>query len=202
LITSIQQNPKAKFVTRAVQFFAQPLTYRMLSAKDLAGQVKLAQKFLAPLGIPVTVSELAYGYQTNDDAQLVLDTIDFVDLAMLPYFNASATTAYKSWVFIQNDLTWITDRVKGKKIILSENSWPHEEPIAPPIPPATTNAVASWEQMEDYFSLLDFFCTVLKQNAGGGVGWFAHVYSTDQDASYGILVDEVPQFSFNPLTSC
>ena len=201
LLSTLHSNPKAKFVTRAVQFGSQPLTYHALSAKDLVAQVKSAQKNLSSLQIPVTVSETANGYQTNDGAQSVLDAIDFVDLTMLPYNNASATTAEESWPFIENDLKWIIARVKGKKVILSENGWPQVAPGS--IGPAPPHAVASLQQMEAYFNLLDFVCSGLKGYPGGGVGWFAHVYSIYQDLSYGILDQNgKTRFNFNPVASC
>ena len=219
MFSTLHSNPKAKFVTRAVQFGSQPLTYHALSAQDLAAQVKAAQQNLSSLQIPVTVSETANGYQTNDgvqsvpvtatvsspvggtQAQSVLDAIDFVDLAMLPYNNASATTAEQSWPFIENDLKWIIARVKGKKIILSENGWPQVAPGS--TGPAPPHAVASLQQMEAYFNLLEFVCPGLKGYPGGGVGWFSHVYSISQDLSYGILDQNgKTRFNFNPVTSC
>ena len=200
LFSTLHSNPKAKFVTRAVQFGSEPLFDHVLSADDLATQVKSAQQNLSDLSIPVTVSDMAYGYQSNDGAQSVLDAIDFVDLHMLPYFSTTATTASDSWGFIQNDLDWITTRVNGKKIILSENGWPAMESGS--TVSSSPTAVADLQQSQDYFDLLDSNCQQLKSNPGGGVAWFAHLYSVDQDPSYGVLSNGEPQFSFSPKTSC
>lgn len=88
LFKSLNTNPKAKFVTRAVQFGSEPLFDYAIDPTELANQVLLAQKNLSALEIPVTVSELAYGFQSRmaDGSQAVLDAIDFVDVHMLPYF--------------------------------------------------------------------------------------------------------------------
>ena len=50
-------------MTRAVQFGSEPLYDNVLSAGDLTTQVKDAQANLSSLHIPVTISEMAYGYQ-------------------------------------------------------------------------------------------------------------------------------------------
>jgi exo-beta-1,3-glucanase (GH17 family) len=59
----LKSNAKAKFVTRAVQFGSEPLYDWAIYAGDLATEVKNAKSSLSSLGIPVTVSEMAYGYQ-------------------------------------------------------------------------------------------------------------------------------------------
>jgi len=63
LFSILQSNPKAKFVTRTVQFGSEPLYDWAIDPPDLAAQVKAAKTKLAPLGIPITVSEMAWGYQ-------------------------------------------------------------------------------------------------------------------------------------------
>jgi exo-beta-1,3-glucanase (GH17 family) len=55
-----------------------------------------AKKSLSSLGVSVTVSELAYGYQKNGGAQDVLDAVDFIDIHMLPFFSSQASTGKAS----------------------------------------------------------------------------------------------------------
>jgi exo-beta-1,3-glucanase (GH17 family) len=92
LISTLHSNPKAKFVTRVVQFGSEPLFDGVLPPNDLAAQVLNAKYSLSDLGIPVTVSELAYGYQENGGAQNVLDAIDSINIHMLPFFAQNAST--------------------------------------------------------------------------------------------------------------
>jgi exo-beta-1,3-glucanase (GH17 family) len=172
----------------------------VLDPDTLASQVKSAKSNLTSLGILVTVSDMAYGYQSQGGAQSVLDAIDFVALHMLPFFSTKATTADASWSFVQGDLKWINSKVDGKKIILTENGWPSLESGS--TQSSSPTAVASVQQEQDYFDLLDSKCTELKSNAGGGVGWFAHLYSEDQGAGYGILNNGKLKFPFSPKTSC
>ena len=92
LFVTLHSNPKAKFVTRVVQFGSEPLFDGVLPHDQLAAQVLAAKKNLSSLGIPVTVSELAYGYQERGGAQDVLDAIDFINIHMLPFFSQKAST--------------------------------------------------------------------------------------------------------------
>ena len=103
LFSSLKSNPKAKFVTRVVQFGSEPLFDYVLDPSDLASQVKSAKKTLAPLGIKVTVSEMAYGYQERDGSQAVLDALDFINIHMLPYFSTKASTCELHLTFLFRD---------------------------------------------------------------------------------------------------
>jgi exo-beta-1,3-glucanase (GH17 family) len=91
LFKSLHSNPLAKFVTRGVQFGSEPLFDNVLPHDQLAEQVILAKQNLSSLNIPVTVSELAYGYQERGGAQDVLDAIDFINIHMLPFFSQEAS---------------------------------------------------------------------------------------------------------------
>jgi hypothetical protein len=57
--------------------------------------------------------------------------------------------------------------------------------------------------IQDYFDLLDSKCEEFKAMPGGGVGWFAHIYSDSQEPGYGILNGTTKEkFPFRPRTSC
>ncbi len=92
LLAALHANPKAKFVTRVLQFGSEPLFDNVLPHETLAQQVLAAKENLSSLHIPVTVSELAYGYQERDGAQDVLDAIDSINIHMLPFFSQQAST--------------------------------------------------------------------------------------------------------------
>jgi exo-beta-1,3-glucanase (GH17 family) len=92
LFATLHSNPKAPFVTRVVQFGSEPLFDEVLTPAQLTTQVIGAKQNLSSIGIPVTVSELAYGYQKYGGAQNVLDAIDSINAHMLPFFAGNATT--------------------------------------------------------------------------------------------------------------
>ncbi|KAK0212161.1 glycoside hydrolase superfamily [Desarmillaria ectypa] len=201
LFATLNANPKAKFVTRVVQFGSEPLFDSVLSPEDLAAQVLAAKANLSSLGIPVTVSEMAYGYQARGGAKDVLDAIDFIDAHMLPFFSQQASTASASWPIVQTDLDWFIANGEGKKIYLSQNGWPSVTYQG--VQPNSPNARADIQNESDYYKLLDSKCSYFKTVSGGGVGWFAHIYSDAQEPGYGIYdVGGKLKFTFNPVTSC
>ncbi len=79
-------------MTRVLQFGSEPLFDNAIAHDTLAEQVVLAQANLSSLHIPVTVSELATGYQERGGGQDVLDVIDSINIHMLPFFSPNATT--------------------------------------------------------------------------------------------------------------
>jgi len=201
LLATLHSNPKAKFVTRVVQFGSEPLFDNVLSPDDLAEQVNFVKAKLSNLLIPVTVSELAYGYQERGGAQNVLDAIDSINIHMLPFFSQEASTADQSWPLVLNDLQWFIDHGDRKKMYFDQNGWPSV--TSPGVQPNSPDAVADIHNEHAYYVLLDKHCTDLKNVAGGGVGWFAHIYSDDQEPGYGIYdTSGHLKFPFHPRTSC
>lgn len=159
LIHTLITNPKAKFVTRGVQFGSEPLFDDVLPHSELAAQVISAKARLAGVHIPVTVSELAYGYQERGGAQDVLDAIDFINIHMLPFFSQLATTGALAWPLVEADTDWFIQHGRGKKMYFDEvglstyqhyfsfpdrlfqNGWPSV--TSPSVQPNSPLAVAS-----------------------------------------------------------
>ena len=51
--------------------------------------------------------------------------------------------------------------------------------------------------------MLDQHCEDFKGVPGGGVGWFAHIYSDEQEPGYGIYNSAgKKKFAFAPRTKC
>ncbi|KAJ6457141.1 glycoside hydrolase superfamily [Mycena vitilis] len=201
LLGILHSNPKAKYVTRALQFGSEPLLDSVLDPQSLATEINNAKSNLSSLQIPVTISELAYGYQEDDGAKAVLDAIDLIDAHMLPFFSPKASTASKAWPDVLNDLNWFVDHGEGKKIYLTENGWPSA--TSEDVSPNSPSAVASVQNEQDYYSLLDSHCSYFKAVKGGGVGWFWHIYSDDMEPGYGLFDKNGKQkFPFSPKTAC
>lgn len=202
LFADLKSNPKAKFVTRLVQFGSEPLFDSVLSASALAAQVTAAKKTLAPLAIPVTVSDMVYGFTKDGGSQPVLEAIDQISIHTLPFFYTKASTGGAAWPLVQSDLNWAMGQnaLKGKKIILDENGWPISTGSG--VQANSRVAIASISNSQAYFDLLDSKCSYFKQ-ANNGIGWFAHIYSEDMEPEYGILSSGGKlKFPFSPKTSC
>lgn len=212
LFATLRSNPKARFVTRAVQFGSEPLYDSAIAAGALASEVRNAKGALADLRIPVTISEMRYGYQKLDapTAGTVLDAIDLVDMHMQPFFSgALSTPAAGAWPLVSNDIGWFFDKTGGKKkVILSQNGWPTQ--MASNISPnsdfgrANSWSLANVQNQQDYYDMLDAHCADFKNMPGGGVGWFAHMYSDSQDVPGHGLYDQGGNLKirFNPRTAC
>ncbi len=57
--------------------------------------------------------------------------------------------------------------------------------------------------LKDYYVLLDKHCEDFKTAPNGGIGWFAHIYSDDQEPGYGIYNSKGKmKFTFKPRTYC
>ena len=93
LFKSLESDPKAKFVTRVLQFGWEPLYDRALDPAQLAERVEAAKVTLANLKIPVTISEMAYGFQKHNGAADVLAALDVVGMHTLPFFTNGASTS-------------------------------------------------------------------------------------------------------------
>jgi len=201
LFLALRSNPKAPFVTRAVQFGSEPLFDNVLSPAQLAQQMSAAKSTLSNLHIPVTVSDMVYGFQERGGAADVLAAADFINIHTLPFFSPQASTGGKAWPLVLSDIQWTISHGHGKKIYLDENGWPSV--ASQGVEPNTPNAVASVQSEHDYFAMLDSHCDDLKTLGGRGIGWFAHLYSESQGPGYGVLDDSgKPKFSFKPRTSC
>lgn len=92
LLSILHSNPLAPYVIRALQFGSEPLFDYVLTPSQLATEVRQAKEKLKELGIPVVVSEMAYGYQAHTGSQVVLDAQDYLAVHMLPYFSQQAST--------------------------------------------------------------------------------------------------------------
>ncbi|KAL9712002.1 hypothetical protein Ac2012v2_005078 [Leucoagaricus gongylophorus] len=141
LLAALHSIPKAKWVTRVLQFGSEPLFDNVLPHDQLAQQVIQAKSNLSSLRIPVTVSELAYGFQERGGAQDVLDAIDSINIHMLPFFAQTASTAKKAWPLVLTDLQFFIDHGNGKKMYFDENGWPSvtSEGVQPNSPDAVAD---------------------------------------------------------------
>jgi exo-beta-1,3-glucanase (GH17 family) len=202
LFADLKSNPKAKFVTRLVQMGSEPLFDSVLSVPALAAQVTAAKKTLAPLGIPVTVSDMVYGFTKDGGSQAVLEAIDQISIHELPFFSTKATTGGAAWPLVESDIEWAMGQkaLKGKKILLDENGWPSVTGSG--VSANSKQAVASIAGENAYYDLLDSQCSYFKKT-NNGIGWFAHIYSDDMEPEYGIYDDSGKmKFAFKPKTSC
>ncbi|KIK67281.1 glycoside hydrolase family 17 protein [Collybiopsis luxurians FD-317 M1] len=201
LLAALHSNPRAKFVTRVLQFGSEPLFDDVLPVDELTAQVEMAKANLSDVHIPVTVSELAFGYQERNGSQELLDALDSINIHMLPFFSQEASIANDSWPLVLTDLDWFIEHGNRKKMYFDENGWPSV--TSPSVQPNSPLAVADIQNEHDYFVLLDSKCEFLKHVVGGGVGYFFHIYSDNQEPGYGLYnTTGQLKFPFQARTHC
>lgn len=84
----------------------------------------------------------------------------------------------------------------------AQNGWPSKVSNGS-MRPNSGAAQASVAQEQAYFDMLDDQCAFFKGVPGGGVAWFAHIYSDAMEDWYGILdVSGREKFPFKPRTHC
>lgn len=89
---------------------------------------------------------------------------------------------------------------KGKKIYMDENGWPSTTYSG--VEANTKAAVADVASEQQYFAVLDEQCAYFKAT-NGGIAWFFHIYSDDQEPGYGLYSTSGKlKFPFAPKTSC
>jgi len=204
LFSSIQTNPKAKFVTRVVQFGSEPLFDSVLPAATLASQVTAYKKKLEPYQINVTVSEMVYGFEETSASgrTAVMKAMDTVSVHTLPFFDTKATTGSAAMPLVEGDIKYFMNNAasKGKKIYMDENGWPSTTYSG--VEANSKKAVASVASEQQYFDLLDKQCPYFKET-NGGIAWFFHIYSDDQEPGYGLYSTSGKlKFPFAPKTTC
>jgi exo-beta-1,3-glucanase (GH17 family) len=207
LVKSLHSNPKAKFVTRVVQFGSEPLFDGVLSLGDMVKNVNQLKASLMDVNVPVTVSELAYGYQKSQGSgQDLLDVLDSINIHMLPFFSQHATTGKNAWSDVLNDLNFFishgkTKKIPQRKMYMDENGWPSVQSDG--VQRNSHTAIADVSNEQQYYELLDSKCSWFKAAPGGGIAWFAHLYNDDQEPGYGIYTSgNKAKFAFKPRTHC
>ncbi|KAK4048973.1 hypothetical protein OIO90_005608 [Microbotryomycetes sp. JL221] len=197
LIGTIKSNPKAPYVVRNVAVGSEPLFDWALDPWSLAQAVYDVRSKLSQFKIPITVSEMPYGYQIHNNAPDVFKAIDFVEGNVLPFFDGSATTGDRAWGMVSWSLDFFRSNSGGKRVVMTQTGWPSDDSVWKA---NTPTAVASVASEKAYFDLLDSQCWYFKQN---NQAWFAQIWSDQQLGGWGILDwSGKAKFAFKPRTSC
>jgi len=140
----------------------------------------------AGLDIPISISEMAYGFQsagqTSASSQGV-KALDFIMANVFPYFSQSATTggSQGAWNSFKKDIEFFEKIADGKPVLVTQTGWPStREQFAPnsnSITVSKSSAGAYWNLLDNHCS--DFF-------KAKKIGWMYRAYN-DQIAGWGLL---------------
>jgi len=202
IIKAVIANPKPVY---GVAYGDEPLyDWAAGDPQTLADAIKSMQSQFkqAGLNIPVSISEMAYGYQQamSSGAQAVIDAVDMAMINTFPYFaqDAHEGGSSYSWNDFMNDMNWFKDHFNGKLLLVTQTGWPSDDSVWPPNSP---DAVVSVQSEQDYFNLLDSKCSsYFKTN---NVGWMARMYDDNGLPGWGVKdFNENPKFPFSPKLTC
>lgn len=111
----------------------------------------------AGLDIPVSISDMAYGWQQAGDTSMVADAVDFFMINNFPYFSGNAGEGgdSSSWSNFISDMNYFQGIANGKTLMVTQTGWPSDESE---FTPNSANVVASVQSEQDYWNLLDGHC--------------------------------------------
>ena len=75
--------------------------------------------------IPVSTSELAYGWQISGNITAMVDAVDFFMINNFPYFAFDATTGGSdiAWADFLNDMDYYASIAQGKPLLVTQVSF-------------------------------------------------------------------------------
>ncbi|KAJ7433689.1 glycoside hydrolase [Mycena galericulata] len=137
----------------------------------------------AGLDIPISISELAYGWQISGNITTISDAVDFFMINEFPYFaqNAQAGGSASTWENFLTDLEYFETLADGRPLLITQTGWPSNEDEFGPNSAAVVASVASEEA---YWDLLDGHCEDYFK--AKNIGWMWRAYS-DTIEGWGVI---------------
>ena len=76
----------------------------------------------AGLDIPVSISDLAYGWKQAGDTSSMVEAVDFFMINTFPYFGGNAKTADDpaAWSDFESDIKYFQGIAKGKPLLVTQ----------------------------------------------------------------------------------
>jgi exo-beta-1,3-glucanase (GH17 family) len=75
--------------------------------------------------IPVSISDLAFGWQSSGNITPVQNAVDFYMINNFPYFDFDATSGGSdiAWADFMNDMSYFEGISQGKPLLVTQVSW-------------------------------------------------------------------------------
>ncbi|PAV15697.1 glycoside hydrolase [Pyrrhoderma noxium] len=148
--------------------------------------------------IPVSISDMAFGWQTEGDTSSVADAVDFFMINNFPYFDFDAQSgdSNTSWADFTNDMSYFESISQGKPLLVTQTGWPsNEDQYAPNSP----DVVASVSSEKGYWQLLDSHCEDFFK--AKNIGWMWRSWD-DNIVGWGVVSGQKEKWNFSARTSC
>jgi len=133
----------------------------------------------AGLDIPVSISDMAVGWQSSGNITSMQNAVDFFMINNFPYFNENAQWGgdNDSWADFLVDMQYFESLANGRPLLVTQTGWPSNTITFAPNSP---DVIATVPSEEAYFKLLDSHCEDYFKTAN--IGW---MFRNWDDAIYG-----------------
>lgn len=153
----------------------------------------------AGLTIPVSISDMAYGWQTAGNITPVANAVDFFMINNFPYFagNAQEGGSDSTWSNFLNDMSYFQSLANGRPLLVTQTGWPSNKNL---YSPNSGNIVVNVQSEADYWSLLDGHCEDwFKVN---NVGWMWRNWDDTMDGWGAVTTGGQAKFNVNARKTC
>jgi len=157
---------------------------------DLKGQFKAAN-----LDVPISISDMAFGWQSAgqvSSSSAVAEAVDFFMVNTFPYFGQSASWGGNDGAFesFKKDISFFEGIASGRPILVTQTGWPTN---TAEFAPNSNSIVASVGSSEAYWNLLNSHCSDFFK--AKNIGWMWRNWD-DTISGWGVK-DSSGNFKFN-----
>ncbi|THH04711.1 hypothetical protein EW145_g5315 [Phellinidium pouzarii] len=171
------------------------------SPGNLAKYIRQMKEAFANAGlsdVPVSISDMAYGWQSSKGISSVVDAVDFFMINNFPYFSSDAESggSSTSWKDFTKDISYFESIAKGKPLLVTQTGWPsNKDEFAP----NSKNVVVSVSSEEAYWNLLDSHCSDFFK--AKNLGWMWRSWD-DTIEGWGVTSNGKSKWNFSAKTTC
>ncbi|KAH8114901.1 glycoside hydrolase [Phellopilus nigrolimitatus] len=148
--------------------------------------------------IPISISDMAYGWQSAGDISAAIDAVDFFMINNFPYFSwdAQGGGSTTAWSDFTKDISYFQKIAKGKPLLVTQTGWPSNEDE---FKPNSKNIVVSLAAEEAYWNLLNSHCgDFFKAN---NIGWMWRSWD-ESIQGWGVTSNGKPKWDFGARQTC
>lgn len=153
----------------------------------------------AGLDIPISISDMAYGWKSSGNISAMADAVDFFMINNFPYFaqNARYGGDNNAWEYFTRDIEYFEGIAKGKPLLVTQTGWPSNKELWAP---NSKNIVVNVNSEQAYWELLNEKCSDYFK--AKNIGWLWRSFN-DQLSGWGAYdIDGKPKWDINVNATC
>ncbi|KZT61343.1 glycoside hydrolase family 17 protein [Calocera cornea HHB12733] len=153
----------------------------------------------AGLDIPVSISDMAIGWQQSGNITSVQNAVDFFMINNLVYYNNNSVWGgdQVTWANFLDVMSYFDELAQGRPILVTQTGWPSNENTWPS---NSTDVQANVPSEAAYWNLLDYHCEdYFKAN---NIGWMWRSWSDNIDGWGALYVNGTAKFPVEARLTC